>query len=367
MGEQVEDSQESLHEEVDRLRQEVARLRPWQESVVEEIKKFALAMKHDYGEVEGALIGVVDRLNSLESGAIADQGGQLPWSLRASERDWQDLTAWVDWLRTHYVTQPQLHIAPCWPAHGGVVEELAALRSSWRAATQRDTDPARVGSDLAHWHQNLLWPTIERIRLNYPIAECEADHIPDPPAQPTDIDALTTVMAEAAAGRRRWESRRFTYGLEADAPYTPGRPGALWRRLGEDWEYLSLLDWQWHRVEENGTVHPPKPEDLHPVTGERAVELEADRQKWVRYWALYVDEAAHRAGEEPTTVVRRRRSPERTYDEAFTVGNVWAPTTAVFDFFDPRPSNPPHLVEIDRDEAERLLYSVCGVLGATEL
>ncbi|MEV5139490.1 hypothetical protein ACFZB6_18305 [Streptomyces syringium] len=363
----MEDSQESLREEVDRLRQEVARLRPWQESVVEEIRKFALTIKHDYGEVEGALIGVIDRVTDLEGGATTDRGGQLPWSLRASARDWQDLAAWVDWLRAHYVTQPHLHIAPCWPAHGGVVEELAALWSSWRAAAQRDADPTRVGNDLTHWHQNLLWPTIERIRLNYPIAECEADHIADPPAPPTDTDALTAVMAEAAAGRRRWENRRFTYGLEADAPDTPGRPGALWRRLGEDWEYLSLLDWQWHAVEKHDTVNPPKEADLQTVTGERAAELEADRQIWVRYWAHYADEADHRAGEEPTTVVRRRRSPERTYDEAFTSANVWAPTTAVFDFLDPRPSHPPHLVEIDRDEAERLLYRVRGVLGATEL
>ncbi|MFD0383204.1 hypothetical protein ACFQ2B_15055 [Streptomyces stramineus] len=60
----------------------------------------------------------------------------------------------------------------------------------------------------------------------------------------------------------------------------------------------------------------------------------------MRYWARYVDEEDWRAGEGPTTVVRRRMSPERIYDEAFKRDNTWGPTASVYAFFDARPSNP---------------------------
>ncbi|MEV4440681.1 hypothetical protein AB0K09_16970 [Streptomyces sp. NPDC049577] len=158
----------------------------------------------------------------------------------------------------------------------------------------------------------------------------------------------------------------YTYFVEVPEGYTPERPDGLWRRAGDEWQYLSLLDWQWHRVE-NAAEFLPAQDVLQPVTAERAAELQADRQLWVRYWARYTDEAAWRDGERPTTVVRRRRSPERIYDEAFKIRNVWGPTPAVFEFFDPRPSNPPHLVEISADEAEQLLQELRGVTGATEL
>ncbi|MEU5188504.1 hypothetical protein AB0G83_15370 [Streptomyces klenkii] len=162
-------------------------------------------------------------------------------------------------------------------------------------------------------------------------------------------------------------SEQYEYFVKAAPPYTEDRPSGLWRRLGEQWDYLSLLDWEWHSVGEAGVQSPPSPQVLYPVSAERAAVLEADRQGWVRYWARYTDLQDWEEGELPTTVVRRRQSPDRVLDEAFLVGDTWGATRSIFDFFDPRPSSPPHLVEITPDEAEGLLQELRGVTGATEL
>ncbi|MGW1072735.1 hypothetical protein [Streptomyces sp. NPDC002537] len=318
----------------------------------EHIKKFALGVKREQGQVEEILGEILDRLNALEAGTSGAAGAPdpLPWSLRATEQDWQDLADWLDWFGRHYAPQLHLRIWPCWPAHGGVVEELAALRAAWCAAVEADADPARSGSELAYWHQMWLWPTVERVRQNYMFGECETDHSPDRPGRPTDTAALRTRVAEAEAERRRLENARYEFFAEVPQGWTPDRPDGLWRRADGAWEYLSLLDWAWHAVEKP----PVTPDVLHPLPAGRALELAADRQSWVTYWAHYTDEADRRAGAPPTTVVRRRRSPERVYDEAYGPDGAWEPTEAVQDFLSARPSDPPHLVEIAATDAARL-------------
>ncbi|WKK20908.1 hypothetical protein QZH56_18590 [Streptomyces olivoreticuli] len=160
---------------------------------------------------------------------------------------------------------------------------------------------------------------------------------------------------------------QYEYFAEVSKAYTLERPGGLWRRFGEEWEYLSLLDWQWHNVKETNVKYPPTAQVLQEVTPERAAELEADRQSWAQYWAFYPSERRWRAGQGPTTVVRRRRSPERIYDETFMRGHVWKPDSAIFEFFDARQTNPPHLEELTTEGAERLLQELFGVMGATDL
>ncbi|MET9413372.1 hypothetical protein ABZY03_04130 [Streptomyces klenkii] len=161
--------------------------------------------------------------------------------------------------------------------------------------------------------------------------------------------------------------QQHEYFVKASPPYTEERPSSLWRRLGEEWEYLSLMDWEWHNVKDTTVKTPPATEVLCSVTAERATELEADRQVFVRYWARYTNEQYWREGQSPTTVVRRRRSPEGKLDEVFRRNGSWGPTDAIFEFFDPRPSNPPYLVEITADDAEALLQELRGVTGATDL
>ncbi|WKU45696.1 hypothetical protein Q3V23_17460 [Streptomyces sp. VNUA116] len=157
-------------------------------------------------------------------------------------------------------------------------------------------------------------------------------------------------------------------GQTAMALYTEERPLNLWRRMDEQWEYLSLLDWVWHEVKadhEAWILH--RSGDLIPVTAQRAAELEADRQACVRYWAHYVDEQDWREGEPPTTVVRRRRSPECDLDESFRRRGVWGPTLAILDVHEGRSSDWPHLVELSANEADALLHELFGVTGATGL
>ncbi|MBF6049036.1 hypothetical protein GO001_28210 [Streptomyces sp. NRRL B-1677] len=165
-------------------------------------------------------------------------------------------------------------------------------------------------------------------------------------------------------------SGQYEYFVEAvptvDDLYTVERPSSLWRRLGDQWEYLSLVEWEWQNVKDTGVL--PALESLTPVAAERAVVLEADRQGWVRYWARYVDEQDWREGEAPTTVVRRRSSPEDMLDESYRGSKgFWGPTEAILDFYDARKSNPPHLIELSVDEAESLLQEMFGVTGVTEL
>ncbi|MFC5147500.1 hypothetical protein [Streptomyces aureoversilis] len=163
-------------------------------------------------------------------------------------------------------------------------------------------------------------------------------------------------------------SEQYEYFAEVPAGYTVERPDGLWRRAGEQWEYLSLLDWQWHDLKDSTVrTHPPV-DELHPVTVERAAALEADRQGWVHYWALYADEQDWQEGEPPTTVVRRRSSPEQELDESYRGSKgIWGPTSAVADSRDLRTSNPPHLEAVSAERAEELLQEIHGVTGATEL
>ncbi|MEU1675087.1 hypothetical protein ABZ752_24145 [Streptomyces roseifaciens] len=373
--------EEQLREELKALREEVETLREWRTQFEAAVKNFATGTKANQAEVTEVVGEVIDRLHAVEaataaapSPSAAPGDDHLPWSLRATEDDWRGLSDWLDWLGRHYAPQLHLRIWPCWPLHGGVTEELAALHASWRAATEADADPSREGSDLAYWHQMWLWPTIERIRQHYMFSECEDDHSQDRPGRPTDGAALRKRMTEAEAERRRRENEKYAYYVKTGPDHPAERPSSLWRCAagsgsggGGDWEYLSLLDWQWHKAAETVVQDPPPEAARHRVTADRAGELQADRQGWVRYWARYADEPAWRAGEPPVSVVRRRRSPERIYDEAYKTWNEWGPTQAVHDFFEARPSNPPHLVEIDAAKAERLLTELHGAKGATEL
>ncbi|MFH8787235.1 hypothetical protein ACH4A1_12165 [Streptomyces roseoverticillatus] len=162
-------------------------------------------------------------------------------------------------------------------------------------------------------------------------------------------------------------SEQYEYFAEVPQGYTVDRPDGLWRRRGDAWEYLSLLDWQWHDVTATNVQTPPAPEVLHAVSEEHAAALAADRQGWVQYWAHYSSRRAWDDGRAPTTVVRRRRSPENIRDESFNSESEWGPTMAAFNAFDGRSSTSPHLVELTTGEAEQLLQEIFGVTGATEL
>ena len=62
-------------------------------------------------------------------------------------REWAALADWVRWLATRYALATRT-IPPCWYRHGGIVEELSALRTGWLAAYAPD---AHLSAAL-DWH-----------------------------------------------------------------------------------------------------------------------------------------------------------------------------------------------------------------------
>ncbi len=118
------------------------------------------------------------------------------WADRATADDWKQLAGWVDWLVISYDLLLSRSVLPCWPAHRGVVEELAALRTAWRSATKADR--AKEPSDaLAQWHEGLLHPCLLRLRQTYQQKQCEDRHKPPQPGHATDPDLLAALLGDA--------------------------------------------------------------------------------------------------------------------------------------------------------------------------
>ena len=68
----------------------------------------------------------------------------------AARREWRSLAEWVRWLVARYTLTPRT-LPPCWYRHGGLVEELSALRTGWLAAFAPDAP----GSAPLDWHTML--------------------------------------------------------------------------------------------------------------------------------------------------------------------------------------------------------------------
>lgn len=116
-----------------------------------------------------------------------------PWAGRAGAQDWEELVVWVDWLQASYGYLAEFKIHPCWPAHPGVVEELAGLYHSWRhaqlvdeisvrpiAQTKSEIGKRPGASDLTAWHDRWLWPFLRRMQGgHYRIMGCREQHEPE--------------------------------------------------------------------------------------------------------------------------------------------------------------------------------------------
>jgi hypothetical protein len=66
---------------------------------------------------------------------------------------------------------------------------------------------------------------------------------------------------------------------------TVDRPSGLWRRRGDELEYLSTVDMSWHP---RGDAYVPHPDLLVPISTEQVQILLADRQRFARYWVEYM-------------------------------------------------------------------------------
>ncbi len=105
------------------------------------------ALVAEIEERTAALDALAERVGQAEAAA-----GQLAaWAETATPQQWQELTGWVDWLVTTYELVGDRRVAPCWPSHPGVVEELAALRGAWIVVTAKQPP----GDAMVQWHESL--------------------------------------------------------------------------------------------------------------------------------------------------------------------------------------------------------------------
>jgi hypothetical protein len=143
---------------------------------------------------------------------------------------------------------------------------------------------------------------------------------------------------------------------------TPRRPTALWRRSGDHWEYLSLADWAWHPLDDEEIL--PHPQTMQPVSADEAAALQADRQRFARYWLLPPDPEFP---DRPTLVYRQLASPDRIIEEVFGRDNRWTPTKSIAELQAAGPHERLDLVPSDQETAERVIQRERGITGATEL
>lgn len=126
------------------------------------------------------------------------------WSDRADGDDWDELAGWVDMLRLS-TSLSDNHIVPeCWPAHRGVVEELAALHTAWKLAVITDAQTRKAGTTAyTAWIDRWLWPCLERITSpRYTMIDCRRRaHRPEPP--PVDLPTDRSLFPPELTRRRR--------------------------------------------------------------------------------------------------------------------------------------------------------------------
>jgi len=127
------------------------------------------------------------------------------WAARATPAQWDELVQWVDWMQASYGALPEFDIPPCWPAHPGMVEELAGLFHSWKRAQIADHLAEKTGSnDLTGWHDRWLWPFRQRAKSgHYRTTNCKDRHVRERvTAQPTGRQYLPASACPADNGDR---------------------------------------------------------------------------------------------------------------------------------------------------------------------
>lgn len=163
-------------------------------------RTIAAGAQHELDQLRAQLADVAARLAKLEPEPPPPQRATdkaLPppraWVDRAVRKDWDELAAWVGWLTATYDVVPSRAVPPCWPAHRGVVEELAALHAAWREAAiraggQKPTDA------LIFWHERWLHPFLERMHEAFQTRSCTDRHTPARPGRVTDPELLAEVL-----------------------------------------------------------------------------------------------------------------------------------------------------------------------------
>lgn len=160
------DRLDALEEDVEQLHQAVGDLMGANRVLDESVQRLADVMESGAGQPGNAA--------SAASETEAEAGW---WTDTATTEDWSELVHWVDHLVEVMLPGITPTLAPCWPAHAGVVEDLAAARASWLRAAEAD--------ELSGWIDRVLVPLVERFSW-WSARFCKDGHQTPPPARPTD-------------------------------------------------------------------------------------------------------------------------------------------------------------------------------------
>lgn len=163
------------------------------------VRTAVLGMARDSEALKVTVGQLAARVAELEPSA--EDGTPEPpptaWVDYAGARDWQALAGWVDWLVCAYDLQPSRTVLPCWPAHRGVAEELAALRTAWLMAAKagREKTP---NDAMIFWHDRWLHPCLPRLREAFQYGTCADKHKAPRPGRTADLDLLAAALIAAA-------------------------------------------------------------------------------------------------------------------------------------------------------------------------
>jgi len=160
------------------------------------MRSVAVGAARETAALAAALNKLTARVDGLSPQAAKDVAKPAAWAQTATATDWAELAGWVDWLAGAYDLQPSRAVLPCWPAHPGAVEELAALRTAWREASTA-ARAKELNHELADWHDR-VHRCLPRLREAFQQRSCQDKHTRPRPGRPTEVYLLDTARAGAA-------------------------------------------------------------------------------------------------------------------------------------------------------------------------
>jgi hypothetical protein len=135
-------------------------------------------------ETVDAFTVVHDRLDEAPatSGELPAPNPAKRWCWRdlddtGSEQMMEQLTDWVDWLRSRYPLARR--VPPCWAEHPETIEELTAVWLAWQHAYAEPDAPLTAAAD---WHERWLPGFLYRLQHGPFALDCGDVHQPRTPS-----------------------------------------------------------------------------------------------------------------------------------------------------------------------------------------